>query len=61
MLQQFAAEDGGEVFVRIREWVFFRVEMIDLAGEGLAIGAGNFTTIGASEFPVVAPADLAVP
>src|SRR5713226_3036698 len=60
MLEQLAAEHGGEVRVVIREGVLLRIEVIDLAGENFALRAGDFAVIGAPEFPVVAPADFAV-
>jgi len=60
VLDQFAADYGGEVSVGIGEHVLLRVEVIDLALERFALGGGHGAMIATTQFPVVAAAHLAV-
>ena len=60
VLDQFAAEHGVEVFVRIREAILLGVEVIDLALERLAVVGLHGFAIGTPEFAVVAAAHLAI-
>ena len=60
VLDQLAAEHRGEVSVGVRKAILLRVEMIDVALEGLAFARRHRAMVRAPERAVVAAADLAI-
>jgi len=60
VLDEFAAEDGREVLVGVREAVLLGVEVVDVAGEGFAPGGGNDLVVDLPEPPVLAAANIDV-